>query len=265
MSKDFVLGFIGCGNMATAIISGAVNRGGVSAQNIFAFDTDDAKMKSLQKGLGINTCASISDIGKNTDIIVLAVKPNVVPLVLEQIDVPNKAIVSIAAAVDCAKIRASLKVPARILRIMPNTPLMIGKGASVFATPSTLTEDELAFVRNLFENMGIVKTADEALMHAVTGVSGSGPAYVYMFIEALAKAGEAQGLSYDMSLELATQTVIGAANMAQQSEKTPEQLKIDVCSPGGTTIEAVNVFNTLGLNTIVEKAVKAATDKSKIM
>lgn len=261
----FKIGFIGCGNMATAIISGIIKNNLVKSQNIYIYDINFEKSQKFCSSISSNFCESIEVLADKVDIIFLAVKPNAAVSVLNKIHVPNKAIVSIVAGFGYDKIKNSLSVNARLLRIMPNTPLLVGSGASAFAEPITLHSDELEFVKNIFSSLGIVCMVDESLIHAVTGLSGSGPAYAYMLIEGMIQAGEQQGLPYDLSLKLAAQTVMGAAQMVLNSEKTPEQLRIDVCSPGGTTLEAVSVFQNAGLLNIISDAVKAATEKSKVL
>lgn len=254
-------GFIGCGNMASAIINGILNNKILDGGDIFVFDTDVQKAKSVANG--ITVCPSVGELAQNADIIFLCVKPNIIPAVLPQIKEQDKAFVSIAAGVKTEKIEELLTVPARIMRIMPNTPLMVGKGASCLQTPSTLTQDEEAFVEQIFSSLGIVEHVPAELMDAVTGVSGSGPAYVYMFIDALAKAGVKNGLPEDVSLRLAVQTFEGACEMLKKTGDTPSRLIHNVCSPGGTTIEAMKVFDMNETRGVVEWAVDACVAKSK--
>lgn len=258
---SYKLGFIGCGNMAGAIIRGIIANGLLSGGNISVFDPDETKTAQM-KGEGVHVCTDIKDLQTRSDILFLCVKPNVVPSVLSEITSPGKAIVSIAAGVRSEKIKNILKADARILRIMPNTPLMVGKGASGFEVPSTLTAQEYGFVKNVFLQLGTVVEVAPQLMDAVTGISGSGPAYMYYFLKALADAGVKQGLKPEDSVALALKTMQGAAEMVERSNATLESLIKAVCSPGGTTIEALAVFDEMDLSGIVDKAVDACTKKS---
>ncbi|WP_082989377.1 pyrroline-5-carboxylate reductase [Christensenella intestinihominis] len=255
--KAYKPGFIGCGNMAAAIIGG-MKQAGIT--ELYVYDKDMEKCRAFD---GAAVCESANGVAENADIIFLCVKPNVLPAVLEEIAVEGKAFVSIAAGVTVEKIQGFLKPEARIMRIMPNTPLLVGKGAICIQTPTNLTEDEQSFIENIFSSIGIIEHVDGSLMDSVTGVSGSGPAYVYMFIDALAKAGVKHGLAEDVALRLAVQTFEGACEMLKQTGDTPSQLIHNVCSPGGTTIEAMKVFDLNETRGIIEWAVDACVAKSR--
>ncbi len=257
--KKFKAGFIGCGNMASAIIKGILGHQILTEEEIFVFDTDEQKAQAT----GGRNCASIEELAQAADIIFLCVKPNIIPVVLPLIQAENKAFVSIAAGVKTEKLAKLLSVPARIMRIMPNTPLMVGKGASCVQTPNNFTKDESAFIEEIFSSLGIVEYVSGDWMDAVTGVSGSGPAYVYLFIDALAKAGEKNGLPFEVSLKLAVQTFEGACEMLKKAGDSPSQLIHNVCSPGGTTLEAMKVFDQNKTREIVAQAVDACVAKSK--
>lgn len=258
----YKLGFIGCGNMAGAIIRGILKNNLLDAKKLCVYDPDERKTAPFERE-GLKVCANISELKDFSDILFLCVKPNIVPSVLGELAGCDAALVSIAAGVRSEKIKSFLGVDSRILRIMPNTPLMVGKGASGFEVPSTLTEGEYGFVKEIFQCLGIVVEVGADLMDAVTGISGSGPAYMYYFLKAVADAGAKQGLKPDDSLALALQTMKGAAKMVEESEKPLETLIKEVCSPGGTTIEALAVFDNMELYGIVSKAVEACTEKSK--
>lgn len=255
------MGFIGCGNMASAIMLGIIGNGFLDGVNISVFDPDESKTAKM-KDEGIQVCADLKELEASSDILFICVKPNVVPSVLEAITTPGRAVVSIAAGVRTEKIKDLLKVDARILRIMPNTPLMVGKGASGFEVPSTLAAEEYGFIKNIFQSLGTVVEVPPQLMDAVTGISGSGPAYMYYFLKALADAGARQGLEPKDSVALALKTMQGAAEMVERSDASLESLIKAVCSPGGTTIEALAVFDDMDLSGIVDKAVDACTKKS---
>ncbi|MEA5002187.1 MAG: pyrroline-5-carboxylate reductase [Christensenella sp.] len=255
--KHFKTGFIGCGNMASAIIKGMQKAG---ESGIFVYDKDETKVKAFED---VTACASINELVQAADIIFLCVKPNIIPDVLSGIKTAGKAFVSIAAGVTDKKLRSYLRVDARIMRIMPNTPLLRGKGAICIQTPNDFTPEESDYIIGIFQSLGIVEFVDGSLMDSVTGVSGSGPAYVYMFIDALAKAGVKNGLEPDLALRLSVQTFEGACAMIRETDDTPEQLIKNVCSPGGTTIEAMKVFEDNNTYKIVEQAVDACVEKSR--
>lgn len=262
-SKTYRLGFIGAGNMAEAIFSGIMANHFTVPENIYAFDIDNRKLIQHQMTYKINICVSEQDVVDSADIIWLAVKPNVAKGVLQKIDITGKNLVSIVAGLSYEDIRNNLstKEPS-LLRTMPNTPFMVGAGAVAFAEPHTFSDNKIAFVEKAFSSIGLVEYVNEKLIEAVTGVSGSGPAYVYMFIEALADAGVKYGLPRKISLELAAQTVLGAAKMVLTTNRHPEQLKDEVCSPGGTTIEGVAKLEEYGFRNAVIKAVEAGVNKA---
>ena len=261
----YKLGFIGCGNMANAIISGIVGGKIVSAKNIFVFDTDPAKTAHLKETENVNISDNLAALQQEANIIFICVKPRVVPVVLSQITQPGCAFVSIAAGVTAKKIKELIKVDSRILRIMPNTPLMVGKGASGFEVPSTLTKDEFEFVSGIFKCLGKVVEVPASQMDAVTGVSGSGPAYMYYFLSALTQARIRQNLTPQDALTLALQTMKGAVEMVERTGKPLETLIQEVSSPGGTTIEALAVFDQFDLNDIMDQAVDACAKKSALL
>ncbi len=258
---SYRLGFAGCGNMAGAIIRGIIKSGLLEGSGISVFDPDESKTAQIRCE-GVKACGDLKELQDSSDILFLCVKPNIVPSVLSEITAEGLAIVSIAAGVRSEKIKNLLQVDARILRIMPNTPLLVGKGASGFEVPSTLMPEEYSFIKDIFQTLGIVVEVEARLMDAVTGISGSGPAYMYCFLKALADAGVNQGLAYKDSVALALKTMQGASEMVERSDAPLESLIKAVCSPGGTTIEALAVFDEMNLAGIVDKAVDACTKKS---
>jgi pyrroline-5-carboxylate reductase len=178
-------------------------------------------------------------------------------------DLDGKAVVSIAAGWSGDMIKAFIGADKKVLRLMPNTPLLVGEGMTVFETPHTLEDDEFAFVETIFASLGLVERASQRQMDAVTAVSGSGPAYVFMFIEALADAGVLCGLPRAQAVKLAAQTLLGSAKMVLQTDSHPGALKDAVCSPGGTTIEAVKSLEESGFRGAVIKAVEQCAKKSQ--
>lgn len=255
--KQFKTGFIGCGNMASAIIGGMKK---AKVRDIFIYDKDEEKCGAFAD---VSICKSVNAVVDSADIIFLCVKPNIIPQVLAEVATTGKAFVSIAAGVTSEKLAAYIKPAARIMRIMPNTPLLVGKGAICIESPTNFTNDEQEFIDTIFSSIGIVEHVSGQLMDSVTGVSGSGPAYVYLFIDALAKAGTKNGLNKDVALRLAIATFEGACEMLKKTGETPEKLIQNVCSPGGTTIEAMKVFEESDTREIIERAVDACVEKSK--
>ena len=265
--KTYKIGFIGAGNMASAIIKGAVEKKAVEAQHIYVYDVDQIKLTSIKSDLNVNIVNNLVDLLDSVDMILLAVKPNVMASVLQEVkdSIANKAIVSIAAGWSADMIKAIVGKDKRVLRLMPNTPLMVGEGMTVFETPNNFTEDEFRFIENIFSSIGQVEQAPQKLMDAVTAVSGSGPAYVFMFIEALADAGVLCGLPRAQAIKLASQTVLGSAKMVLETGSHPGMLKDAVCSPGGTTIEAVKSLEQDGFRGAVIKATEQCAIKSRSM
>lgn len=263
--KAYNIGFIGAGNMASAIIRGAITKKALNSENVFVYDIDSAKLSAMKDELHITPAGSLNDLIDRSDIVALAIKPNVMASVLEEIRdrIDGKAVVSIAAGWSADMIREKIGAEKRVLRLMPNTPLMVGEGMSVFEAPDTLEADESAFIENIFCSLGRVVHAPRKLMDAVTAVSGSGPAYVFMFIEAMADGGVLCGLPRDQAVTLAAQTVLGSAKMVLDTGRHPGALKDVVCSPGGTTIEAVKALEQRGFRGAVIDAVEQCAEKSK--
>jgi pyrroline-5-carboxylate reductase len=265
--QTFTVGFIGAGNMASAIIKGTINSRVIDVQNVCVYDIDSAKTAALQAALGVRIANGLSELVSQSDILLLAVKPNVLGAVLEDIRsiLDNKAVVSIAAGWSGDKIRSVIGADKRVLRLMPNTPLLVGAGMTVFETPYTLTDDEFAFVENMFASLGLVEQAAQKQMDVVTAVSGSGPAYAFMFIEALADAGVLCGLPRAQAVKLAAQTLLGSAKMVLETGSHPGALKDAVCSPGGTTIEAVKKLEECGFRGAIIKAAEQCAIKSQML
>jgi pyrroline-5-carboxylate reductase len=251
--------------MGEAILRGYLNGGYAAGSKPAVFDLDSEKCRALKEDFGVIIADSLASLIDESDMLLIAIKPNVCAHVFsEHFDrFSDKAVVSIAAGWGGERLKQALPASARILRVMPNTPAMIGEGMIVFESGDTLTADEREFAETLFGSVGDVINVEPKLMDAVTAVSGSGPAYVYLFIEALADGGVKAGLSRQVALKLAAQTVKGAAMMVQETGVHPGELKDRVCSPGGTTIEAVAVLEREGFRGAVISAVDACRDKSE--
>lgn len=264
MSKR--LGFIGCGNMAKAIIGGIINAKMAAPADIVASDVYRPGLEAAQKEFGIKTSSDNSEIVDASDVIFLAVKPQVLPDVLQQIS-PNvtheKLVVSIAAGQTIAALEKGLGKTAKIVRLMPNTPALANAGMTGACRNALVADAEMDFVIGLLTGFGRAEVVPEKLMDVVTGVSGSGPAYVFLFIEALADAGVLEGLPRAQAYTFAAQTVLGSAKMVLDTAKHPGVLKDMVCSPAGTTIEAVASLERHGLRSAVIEAVRTATNRSR--
>ncbi len=263
--KEYIIGFIGAGNMASSIIKGAITENVISANDVRVFDIDNIKTESLKNELRIVPCSSIDEICKESDILLLAIKPNVMSAVLNQIKNCGKPVISIAAGWSADMIKSIIGNNEKVLRLMPNTPLMVGEGMSVFEEPSNFDTRQREYIEQIFTSLGRITYMPQKLMDAVTAVSGSGPAYVYMFIEALSDAGVLCGLPRDSAQELAAQTVLGAAKTVIETGKHPGALKDAVCSPGGTTIEAVKSLEKSGFRGSIITAVEKCAMKSKAL
>jgi len=265
MMKDRIesIGFIGAGNMGSAIISRLA--GSISPDRILVFDADESRAAQLKKKFNINKQQSIEGVCA-ARIIVIAVKPDTVSTVLESMKPalrPESVVVSIAAGVQISSIEKIIGADKKIARIMPNTPAMAGEGMSVIALNGAAGHDDRQKIEFIFSHTGKTAIMPEKMMDAVTGLSGSGPAYVFTFIQALADGGVKMGLPRENALLLAAQTVLGSAKLVLESGEDPITLRSRVASPGGTTIEGIHVLEKAGFSGTVMDAVEAATVKSK--
>ena len=266
MSTRLTIGFLGAGRMATALAKGLVHAKLVNADQIIASDLLEAARSAFAKEAGVGTTASNLEVAQSADVLVLAVKPDQVAGVLKEIRsaVTEKHLVcSIAAGVTLAKLESSLSDGARVIRVMPNTPALVGASATAYALGKHATAEDGQLAQKMFSAVGLAFQLKESLLDAVTGLSGSGPAYVYLLIEALSDGGVAAGLPRDVATKLAAQTVLGSAKMALETGQHPGVLKDMVTSPGGTTIEGVHELEKAGVRGALMGAVRAAAEKSK--
>lgn len=261
------LGILGAGNMGGAILRGLIAKGTVPPDSVTVYNKHPEKAQALHQELGVRVASSVPSLFLDSDMILLAVKPNMLSDILAEnaVYLADKAVVSIIAGWDGVKLRAALPESARVLRVMPNTPSMVGAGMIVFENGDTLTHEEHAFAETLFSATGVVAAVEPYQMDAVIGVSGSGPAYVYMFIDAMADGGVQAGLPRSTAIRLAAQTVLGSAKMVLESGMHPDVLKDMVCSPGGTTIDAVASLEKTGFRGSVIEAVQVCAEKSARM
>ncbi len=260
------LGFIGAGRMATALATGCVQAGLVPPDGVLASDPfEAARAKFGAEFPRATTTTDSRAVLADADVVVLAVKPQMMTQALGDIrDVvePRHLVISIAAGVTLARLAAGLPTGTRLVRVMPNTPCLIGQGVSCFSRGATATADDAALVQKLLTAVGAVYEVEESQLDAVTGLSGSGPAFIYTVIEALAEGGAAMGLSPALALELAARTAGGAAAMVIATGLSPEELRAQVTSPGGTTLAGLDALTRADGAAAFRAAVEAATKRS---
>ncbi len=265
---DKKIGFIGCGNMAKAIIGGMIKSKLVSSNNIITSALSDNTLQDVKNEFNINTTKDSREVIQKSDIIIVAVKPNTYDSVLNSVKnlIDNtKIIVTIAAGKTIASIENVIGNDKKIVRTMPNTPALVNEGMSAICKNKNITDEELNTIKTIFDSFGKSEIVQEYLIDAVIGVSGSAPAYVFMFIEAMADGAVAAGMPRSQAYKFASQAVMGSAKMVLESGKHPGELKDMVCSPGGTTIEAVKTLEAEGLRNSVIKGIEACIAKSKEM
>ncbi len=263
------LGFIGAGNMGSAILRGLISARYLSADDMAICDLSVRKLESLSDEIPGLTCTeSDVELAEMCDMIVLAVKPHFMSETIEHIygELDGKAVISIAAGWPVDRLAAALDGSgAAYLRAMPNTPAMVGEGMTAICDDTTFNQDDFDFAKGIFDAVGRTVVLPEQLFDGVIAISGSSPAYVFMMIEAMADAGVREGLSRSCAYEMAAQAVLGSALMVLQSDTHPAALKDAVCSPGGTTIEAVEELERKGFRASIMDAMKACADKSRNM
>ena len=251
--------------MAAALAKGFVNAGLVSPDSLIGSDPVPAGREAFSRSVGCETTDSNADVLAKAKVVFLAFKPHqldeATEAVRDQFD-ESHLVISILAGVRLAKLDAACGGRARLVRVMPNTPAMVGEGACGYALGQAATAEDGELVKRLLSAVGVAYEVKERLIDAVTGLSGSGPAYGYMIIEALSDGGVAAGLPRDISTRLAVQTMLGAAKMVLETGKHPGELKDMVCSPGGTTIEGVHELEEGGVRSTLINAVRAATERA---
>jgi pyrroline-5-carboxylate reductase len=266
MATKLTVGFLGAGKMATALAKGFIRAGLVKASQVIASDPVEAASRHFAEETGAKIAGSNVEVTKFASVLVLAVKPGNVPELIAEISsqmTPKHLLISIAAGVPIFKLEGGLGNNSRVIRVMPNTPALIGASASAYALGKSATKEDGELARKLLGAVGIAFELKESLLDAVTGLSGSGPAYVYTIIEALSDGGVASGLPRDVATKLAAQTVLGSARMVLETGQHPGALKDAVTSPGGTTIEGLHELEKGKLRGTLISAVRAATEKSK--
>ena len=263
------IGMIGTGNMGSAILRGIVEAEYVRASQIIAFDTNRKRMRELEEDLpGVALAADCLEVAEQADLIILAVKPIMMKEVIDRIrqGLQGKAVLSIAAGWTVGMLEKALaNTGATYMRVMPNTPALVGEGMTALCDESTFSKEDFDFVKGIFDAIGKTRILPERLFDGVVAVSGSSPAYVYMMIEAMADAAVKEGIPRTYAYEMAAQSVLGSALMVLSTGTHPAALKDAVCSPGGTTIDAVEELERKGFRAAIMDAMKVCADKSREM
>lgn len=261
-------GFIGLGNMATAILSGMAQDGAFDKNRLYGFDTCSARMEELHTELGLIPSESASEVCKMADVILLAVKPQVLPQVLPQIApelTAQKLVVSIAAGKPTTFYENAFAQGVPVVRVMPNINARVKAAASAVCAGKAAGEHHLEIVRSMFRSVGSVFDLPEQHFPAFGALGGASGAFIYLYIDALASSGVKAGLPRKLSQQIAAQVVLGSAKLVQESDEHPIALCDQVCSPGGTTIEGVHTLKRLGFETAVQQAIDAIIEKDKLL
>jgi pyrroline-5-carboxylate reductase len=260
------IAFLGAGAMGEALMRGFISAGLFEPAEIAAFDADATRLEFVANALQIEAAPDSTQCVNGAEVVIVAVKPHLVEpalVPLSKVLSPEQTVISVAAGVTTSQLEAPLENGVPVVRIMPNTPALVGHAASAICLGRNAGEKQRLLAHKLFGAVGLAVDADEKLLDAVTGLSGSGPAYVYVFIEALSDAGVKMGLPREVSTRLAAQTVMGAAQMVLQTGSHPGELKDKVTSPGGTTIAGLHALESGGFRGAVYDAVQAATERSR--
>ncbi|GAB5537164.1 MAG: pyrroline-5-carboxylate reductase [Rubricoccaceae bacterium] len=267
MLRDQTLAVLGAGNIGSALIGGLLRGDDVPAAQIRATRRSDHALAALRDRFpGINVSSNNPEAVRGADIVIVSVKPQNAAALLKEVQPhvqPETLVLSTLAGVTTHALATALGQDLPVVRAMPNTPALVDEGATAIAPGAFATERHIELAQSVFAAVGLVETVEENLMDAVTGLSGSGPAYVFMLIEALTDAGVKQGLRRTISARLATQTVLGAARLVQETGEHPAILKDQVTTPGGTTISAIAELEKHGLRTMLIDAVAVATERSR--
>lgn len=256
------IGFIGMGNMASSIVGGSITSGFILPQDVYGYDINSTPLTAIQQQYAIAVSETVNDLVKHVDVIVLAIKPDVVESVIDTIkdDLDNKMIVSIVAGYDFKRYQELLPKTTRHISVMPNTPALVQQGMTLLEKENSLTKEEVQYVKDIFSSFGQVEVLPSYQMKAGSAISGCGPAFVYMMIEAMADGAVMQGLPRDVAYRLASQTLIGAGMMQQVTKLHPGVLKDNVCSPGGITIQGVKALEENHFRAAVIAAIKKSSN-----
>lgn len=254
--------------MGGAILKGCVESGKFASKDIHVCDKDSERRKSWEELLLVKTTEDIGTVVDLCDIVIVGIKPDGFSTVMPEISAEwktNKILVSMAAGIPISFLEEFLPSGAKVIRIMPNTPAMVREGMVAVCRNNNISNKDMVLAMEIFESIGHAEEVDESLIDCVIGVSGSSPAYTYLYIEALVEAAVENGMEKEMATRFAAQSVLGAAKMVLETGAEPQQLCLNVCSPGGTTIEAVNTLEKNGFKSNIIEAFQAAVDKSILL
>jgi pyrroline-5-carboxylate reductase len=256
---------VGAGNMGVALMKGMIDSRGVPPENIVVSNKRAERSRALAEKYGVGVAANNLECARGADVVLVSVKPQIFVRVLEEISevVSNALLISVAAGISTRRIETVLGGSPRVIRSMPNTPAVIKEGATAISGGLHASDEDVELARTIFQKIGRVVVVDEVHLDAVTGLSGSGPAYIFLIIEAFADAGVKVGLTREVAMELAVQTIQGSARMLQLTQEHPGKLKDQVTSPGGTAIAGLHTLEAGGLRTTIMNAVEAATNRAK--
>jgi pyrroline-5-carboxylate reductase len=260
------IGFLGAGVMAEALMKGIIAAGVARAEDITCSDIVPERRDYIIRTIGATATADNIEVVRSSDVIIMAVKPNHVGPVLNELKpymTGNHLLISIAAGITLDYMEQHLDREVRVVRVMPNQPCQVGASASAYAMGRSSFKEDKATVQRILDSVGVAFNVEEKLLDAVTGLSGSGPAYMYMVIEAMADGGVLAGLPRDMAIALAAQTMLGSAKVVLETRKHPGELKDMVCSPNGTSIQGVRALENAGTRAAFINAVDAAAKRSK--
>lgn len=263
-----IIGFIGSGNMGQAMIGGLIKSNLISPKNIIVSSKTEKTLNKIKESYKIKTTLDNREVAREADFLILAVKPHIYGEILNQIKGDLKTdsvIITIAAGISLDYMKMALGENKLIVKAMPNTPAMVGEGMTALSFSKEVSKEIKNEIKNIFNSFGKSEILDESLIDGFTAIAGSSPAYVYMMIEAMADGGVLQGIPRDKAYRMAAQAVLGAAKMVLETGLHPGQLKDNVCSPGGTTIEAVAKLEEKGFRTGIIQAISVCTKKSKKM
>jgi len=266
MLEQKKLAILGAGKIGETLIRGLLDAHAIDVGNVIVTAVHQQRLDLLQERFQVKGTLSNQDAVRSADIVVLSVKPQTVPLVLSEIAgliKPTQLLISVAAAVTTAAIERSLNAPVPVIRAMPNTPCQLKKGMTGIAAGRNVSQEHIELAKYIFNSVGRTIVADEKYMDAITGLSASGPAFIYIVIESLAEAGVKVGLPRDMATELAAQTVLGAGAMVIETAEHPAKLKDMVTTPAGCTIDGILELEEGGLRVTLIKAVVKATQRAK--
>lgn len=260
------IGFIGCGNMSKAMIGGIIKNNIFKKEEILGSDSSSSTLETIKDQLGIQITRNNKEVINKSNLVVLAIKPQYYEIIIKEIASllrPEHILITIAPGQTLKRLSEYMGKPTKIVRTMPNTPALVGEGMTGVCCNELVTHKELEYVCTILRSFGKAEIVLESQMDAVVAVSGSAPAYVFMLIEAMADGAVLEGMPRDKAYQFAAQTVLGSAKMLLETGKHPGELKDMVCSPGGTTIEAVRVLEEKGFRSSIMEAMKACTNKAK--